>query len=189
MRLRRTRVIGATRLGIASELILLGCLVVGPLALLERGFGLDSPPQTQVLILALAIPVCLLGVRTVRARLPRGERLEVEVSTKELVLRRKGQPPDVVRRGDVGLVVLYGDQVQGVSQIRIHDHLSGDIGSWDTAWLGRRPQRVKRILAGFGYPCAIASELYDGRFLSQAPGQPPLGQRPATTEERDRGRG
>ncbi len=94
-------------------------------------------------------------------------------------LHRNGQPPDAVPRGDVGLVVLYDEPMQGVRQIKVHDRLSGDIGTWDTAWLGRQPHRVERILDGFGYPCAIASELYDGRFMAQTPGQPPRLERPA----------
>ncbi len=179
MKVRRTRVVRATRLGIVTELIVLGLFVLAPLVLLERGFGLDAPPETQVLILAIGLPLCVLGLNTVRAYLPKGQRLEVEVTKKELVFHRNGQPPDAVPRGDVGLVVLYDEPMQGVRQIKVHDRLSGDIDTWDTAWLGRQHHRVERILDGFGYPCAIASELYGGRFMAQTPGQPPRLERPA----------
>ncbi len=188
MRLRRVRTIGATRLGIVNEWILSVCFVLGPLAILERGFGLDAPASAQVIILAIGIPLSVMGLRLVRAYMPRGERLEVDVSKEQLVFRRQGQAPAVVRRGEVGLVVLSDDPIQGVRQIRVHDHLSNDIGTWDTAWLGRQPHLVKRILTGLGYPCAIAGELYDGRFLAQTPGRPPRLERPAATKEDGHGR-
>ena len=117
---RRSSTIGTTRSGLVNEWVLSACFVLGPLAMLERGFGLDTPAAVQVIILAIGIPLGVMGLKPVRAYMPRGERLEVDVSKEQLVFRRQGRAPAVLGRGEVGLVVLSEDPIQGVPQIRVH---------------------------------------------------------------------
>lgn len=184
MTARPTISIRPTRSGAVMRYLLLGCFAVGPLVLVERIFGMNAPAAAQLLILPIGISLCVLAARRVRAILPRGERMELQLDQSELTVRRRGEGLLTIDRPDIGLVLLEDHPVQGVAAVRIYGPASQDIGRWETGWLGKRARRVKGQLETLGYPCAIRSELYDGRFQTQTPGQPPLLHRPDPGKER-----
>ncbi len=102
---------------------------------------------------------------------PRGGRLRVEVCEDALEFHRPSTPPTVVRREEVGLVVLKESPLEGVETFVVYRPDDTLLGTWETGWCATLALLVIRTLKEHGYPCGLRDPLYKGRLFYQSPGR------------------
>jgi hypothetical protein len=169
----RPQVIGQTMRGLvfAWATVAIGC--VAPLALLERAWGVKGQLADQAWI----IPAGLLGAAATlsayRFMIPKRGRAQLVVAPDRLEYRDPAAAPVILERPTIGLVDVLGSTQSGEYLVKVHDHESTVIARWSPRWSGWREERVVAAFLAAGYPAARHRDIYDGRFQSQTPGQPP----------------
>lgn len=176
----RVRRIGPTPHGRAFSAFATAMVVIGPWAVAERGFGLHRPLSNQLVIVPFGVVSAVLAWRGLRAVLHANAAV-LQLDDDRLELLEPGQPAVVVHRSDVGAVIVDGDDIWGSFTVVVHDDESRVLHRWALRWPGRRPGAVVKALSAAGWPAAVGADLYDGRFLTQTEGQPPILRRPGSS--------
>ncbi len=144
-----------------------------PLALLERGFGVNGPAANQLWIVPIGLVAFAFWWKGYAYLIPRrGPSETLTVSPERLQYDAPGGPPAVIDRTDVGLVGVTGSAGSGIYTVIVWDQLSHPIGIWEPRLAGWEPESVVKVLREAGYPAALHGDIYDGRFQRQVPGQP-----------------
>ena len=154
-------------------------LVVGVVILLTvvgigtLGVGLSGEfgPVARAAGLLVSAIAWVGVVGMLMAVFPRGGRLRVEVCEDALEFHRPGAPPTVVRREEIGRVVVKESLLEGVESFEIYRPDDTLRGTWETGWCATLALFVMRTLKEHGYPCGLRDPLYKGRLFYQSHGR------------------
>jgi hypothetical protein len=77
----------------------------------------------------------------------------------------------VVRREEIGRVVVKESLLEGVESFEIYRPDDTLRGTWETGWCATLALFVMRTLKEHGYPCGLRDPLYKGRLFYQSHGR------------------
>ena len=69
----------------------------------------------------------------------------------------------MLTRAEIGLITINEGGFNGVVSLSVFGPDESLLGSWETKWIVKPPQQVKRVLERHGYPVALTSAMYGSR--------------------------
>jgi len=146
--------LGALWVGFFAVLALVAILLA-----VSSGFN----PVVRVVCLAVAAGLAFLGWQSFRRMFAPEGRLRINVADDAIEFQLQGHRSEVFTRAEIGLITINEGGFNGVVSLSVFGPDESLLGSWETKWIVKPPQQVKRVLERHGYPVALTSAMYGSR--------------------------